>query len=109
MPLTCMCQVSPAHRDPYHNALLQCQGSKKVLVFNPDDTEFLYPHTQGGTLKNTSQIDVENIDSLQFPNAHKARFVEIHLQEQELLYIPKNYFHFVRSLTPSLSINFWFV
>ncbi|MCJ1239347.1 hypothetical protein MMC14_007341 [Varicellaria rhodocarpa] len=42
-----------------------------------------------------------------FPQFHQARYVETILQEGECLFIPVGWWHYVRSLSTSFSVSFW--
>lgn len=98
--------VSPCHTDPTHNLLAQVVGSKLIRLFHPDCTPLLYPHD--GMTTNSSQVDVENPDLGKFPEFSKAAYVECILEEGEVLYIPPLWWHYIRSLSVSFSVSFWF-
>lgn len=105
--------VSPLHTDPYHNILCQVVGSKYVRLHSPKETQYLYPRGLDGggvDMSNTSTVDVE-ADAVQrdeeFPLFQKAKYVETILNEGECLYIPVGWWHYVRSLTVSFSVSFW--
>lgn len=98
--------ISTMHTDDKHNLLCQVMGEKFIILASPDEAENLYPYE--GLLNNTSQVDPENIDCEEFPLARKVKFYKLILKAGEMLYIPKLWFHYVRSLTPSISISFWF-
>eukprot|EP00468_Gymnochlora_sp_CCMP2014_P004949 CAMPEP_0167748716 /NCGR_PEP_ID=MMETSP0110_2-20121227/4992_1 /TAXON_ID=629695 /ORGANISM="Gymnochlora sp., Strain CCMP2014" /LENGTH=422 /DNA_ID=CAMNT_0007633761 /DNA_START=135 /DNA_END=1403 /DNA_ORIENTATION=- len=99
--------VSPLHFDPEHNILAQVVGRKKVILYSPKDSEYLYP-SPTAMLHNTSQIDVENPDDKKFPLFRRAQPLEVELRSSEMLYIPPGYWHHVRSLSGSFSVSFWF-
>ena len=99
--------VSPLHQDPKHNFLCQVVGEKYIKLYSVDQTEFLYPHTDG-ILTNTSQVDVENPDLTRFPDFAKAHCVEAVIKPGDMLYIPVKCWHYVRSLSVSFSVSFWF-
>ncbi|XP_064458410.1 lysine-specific demethylase 8-like isoform X2 [Ornithodoros turicata] len=98
--------TSPLHHDPKHNLLTQMFGEKYVRLYSKEQTEFLYPH-EGHLLENTSQVDIENPDLDKFPHFSQAKYTECVLGPGEMLYIPPKCWHFVRSLSPSMSLSFW--
>lgn len=98
--------VSPLHFDKKHNLLAQVAGTKRLLLADPTDSEDVYPF-EGEMLSNTSQVDLENVDELQFPNIKNVSFHEIILNSGEMLYIPPGWWHHVRALSNSISISFW--
>lgn len=98
--------VTPLHHDPHHNILAQIVGKKYVRLYHASLSEELCPHTES-MLCNSSQVDLDNIDEKQFPNIQKLEFMDCILEEGEMLYIPPKWWHYVRSLTTSFSVSFW--
>uniref|UniRef100_A0A7S0DJT6 JmjC domain-containing protein n=2 Tax=Amorphochlora amoebiformis TaxID=1561963 RepID=A0A7S0DJT6_9EUKA len=96
------------------NILCQVEGSKYVRLYPPDQKHKLYPRK--ASLNNTSQVDVESVSESgsrahthqQFPLFPTASYQELILRQGESLFIPKGYWHFVKALTKSISVNFWF-
>jgi lysine-specific demethylase 8 len=100
--------ISPMHTDPYHNLLAQVVGKKYIRLYAPSETSKVYPFDQDDFLGNTSQVDVETPDLERFPLLATANYLECILESGDLLYIPPGWWHYVRSLTISLSVSFWF-
>ncbi|XP_033643279.1 lysine-specific demethylase 8-like [Asterias rubens] len=100
--------VSPLHTDPKHNCLSQVVGEKYIRLYGEDMTPSVYPH-QSHLLHNTSQVDVENPDVLRFPLFPSAIYQEAILRPGEMLYIPRGCWHYVRSLSTSFSVSFWWM
>ncbi|XP_037080929.1 bifunctional peptidase and arginyl-hydroxylase JMJD5-like isoform X2 [Pollicipes pollicipes] len=99
--------VSPLHHDPKHNCLVQVFGCKYVQVFAPEEAARLYPH-EGALLHNTSRVDAERPDLVRFPLFAEARGWQTVLGPGEVLYMPPGWWHYVRSLSVSCSVSFWF-
>uniref|UniRef100_A0A6B2L7B5 JmjC domain-containing protein 5 n=1 Tax=Arcella intermedia TaxID=1963864 RepID=A0A6B2L7B5_9EUKA len=98
--------ISPIHYDKYHNLLSQVFGRKYLRIYDTDQTPFLYPH-QDKLSFNSSQVDAERPDLQLFPLFEKASYKECILGTGEMLYIPPNYWHYVRSLETTFSLSFW--
>ncbi|XP_059278469.1 lysine-specific demethylase JMJ30-like isoform X1 [Lycium ferocissimum] len=98
--------VTPLHHDPHHNILAQVVGKKYVRLYPASLSDELYPHSET-MLTNSSQVDLDNIDETEFPKILDLEFQDCILEEGEMLYIPPKWWHYVRSLTPSFSVSFW--
>lgn len=115
--------ISPLHTDPYHNILSQVVGRKYIRLYAPRESENLYARgiEEGGIdMENTSALDVGILEGWdgseedkteaieRFPLFRDAQFVDCVLEEGECLYIPVGWWHYVRSLSISFSVSFWF-
>ncbi|KAI9234589.1 MAG: hypothetical protein BYD32DRAFT_489554 [Podila humilis] len=114
--------VSPMHTDPYHNLLAQVVGHKYVRLYAPSESTKLYAFGAGASsvdegleekqeetmLGNTSQVDIEHPDLSRHPLFAQAQYVETILGPGDVLYIPFEWWHYIRSLSTSFSVSFWF-
>ena len=99
--------VTPLHFDWHDNLLVQIFGTKQLILYPASCTDALYP-MEG--VRNASRLDPESPDYEAFPKSADVltqRQVCV-LQPGEVLYIPRCYWHHVKSLSLSASISFWF-
>ncbi|XP_064448944.1 bifunctional peptidase and arginyl-hydroxylase JMJD5 isoform X3 [Mirounga angustirostris] len=127
--------VSPLHQDPQQNFLVQVLGRKYIRLYSPQESEALYAHEthllhntsqvgargprvtlqilppipgdQAGDRSGFLQVDVENPDLEKFPKFAEAPFLSCVLSPGEILFIPVQYWHYVRALDLSFSVSFW--
>ncbi|XP_058071308.1 lysine-specific demethylase JMJ30 [Magnolia sinica] len=98
--------ITPLHHDPHHNLFAQVVGRKYIRLYPASITEDLYPYTES-MLSNSSQVDLDSPNKKEFPKAQDLDFMDCILEEGEMLYIPPKWWHYVKSLTPSFSVSFW--
>lgn len=53
------------------------------------------------------KVDLDNIEETEFEKIMEVEFEDCILEEGEMLYIPPKWWHYVRSLTTSFSVSFW--
>ncbi|KAI5082355.1 hypothetical protein GOP47_0002098 [Adiantum capillus-veneris] len=100
--------ITPLHRDPYYNVFAQVWGSKYIRVYAPTESEKLYPFKSNLYLRNTSEVDIDAKDAFQrWPDLQNAEYLECILNAGEMLFIPKKWWHYVKSREVSLSFSFW--
>jgi len=104
--------VSPLHYDPLDNIFLQFAGVKRISLYPPQEestNECYYPGYNGGQY-NTSGVDVEQPDFGAFPLFRNVAPLvqQVVVRSGDLLFIPAKWWHHVRSLEYSVSVNvFW--
>jgi hypothetical protein len=99
--------VTPLHYDTRNNLLAQMHGSKEVILFSSSEHERMYPQKFTGT-NLLSQVDPEAVDHNRFPNFPWESKITVELNPGDTLYIPPLWWHQVRSLEFSISVNvFW--
>ena len=98
--------VTPLHCDYDDNIFAQVWGEKRIFLAPPHHDEFLYVREANPMLFG-SPFDPEAPDYDRFPLARQAAPVEVIMAPGELLYVPAGWYHQVRALSFSLSVNRW--
>ena len=98
--------VSPLHYDPMDNALMQFVGTKRVMMYPPNSQ--VYAGADGNQY-NTSPLNPESsLDISKYPlSADLPPVLECMLTPGDILYIPKTWWHYVRTVETSVSVNCW--
>jgi lysine-specific demethylase 8 len=100
--------LSPVHFDMLWNLFVQVRGSKRFILFSPEDAGNLYyPHRPFEWAVHFSPVDVESPDLARHPRFSQATPMEVEVREGDILFIPPLWWHHVRSLAPSISLNLW--
>jgi len=100
--------VTTLHFDSTHNLFVQISGAKKVILIPPGQSAFLYyPCRDFGLNLHFSPVDVEHPDPNRHPRFARATPREITVRPGEMLFIPATWWHYLRALEPSISLNFW--
>ena len=93
------------HYDIMDNILCQIVGTKRVVLYPPDQYTNLYMKDSVSTV-----LDIDNPDLQRFPRFadSSSRGYEVILEPGDILFIPSLWFHNVLALTPCVGINiFW--
>jgi ribosomal protein L16 Arg81 hydroxylase len=96
--------VTPLHCDYDDNIFAQIWGSKRIFLAPPHHDEFLYP-SEANAILFGSPFDPEAPDFERFPLARQATTIECIVHPGDMLYVPAGWYHQVRALTFSLSVE----
>jgi hypothetical protein len=101
---------TPLHFDSYDNLFVQVVGAKYIRLYGKEETSKLYVGEKSayGLQGNLSEVDCEREDKQKHPLATTASYEEVLLLPGDCLFIPARTWHYVRSLSTSISVNYWF-
>jgi hypothetical protein len=96
---------SGLHSDLKDNVFAQIYGRKRVILVPFAQTPLVYPFRDNIA---NSQVNPELVDPARFPKFQRARVYDTVVGPGDVLYIPRGWWHYLRSESPSISINHWF-
>lgn len=92
--------ITPLHYDPLNLFLAQVYGRKLIKMISPNQKHLVYNHASA-----YSEVDLENIDYQKYPRFKQVNIIETVLQPGEVLFLPVAWWHYVKALDISMSIN----
>ncbi len=98
--------VSPLHTDPCDNVFCQVVGYKYIRLHPPSAKDSLYIHTDDPWSNSTmlqGDVTQRGADN-EYPLYKMAEIYEAYLLPGDCIFIPKGWWHFVKSLSPSISL-----
>lgn len=99
--------VAPLHVDASDNVHVQLVGRKRFRVYRARDSWRMAPHSPLSDTPNFSRIDPLAADAARFPFFARAVAYEFELAPGDAVYLPMGAWHHVRTLAPSVSVNYW--
>jgi hypothetical protein len=96
---------SGLHSDLKDNIFAQIRGRKRVILVPFRQTHLVYPFPDNIV---NSMVDPEHLDTGRFPRFLEASVSTCVVGPGDVLYIPRGWWHYLRSESPSISINHWF-
>jgi lysine-specific demethylase 8 len=97
--------VTGYHVDWGDNVLAQICGRKEVRLVAPKDSKYMYPSRRFDQGTMSSEMDVDCLDAERFPLFEKATEYRAIIHPGEMLFIPRGWWHHVRSLDKSISVS----
>ena len=99
---------SKLHYDSDHNLFTQIFGRKLVTLISPEQSKKCYP-VHRTWYDGYSPIDVLDPDLAKYFLFSDVVMLQAILEPGDILYIPKGWWHDIRSLDPSISVIFWWI
>jgi len=97
--------ITGFHADSVNNMLAQIMGKKLVILSSTMSNKKMYPSKKFDLGAVLSEVDLNNYDEKKHPEFKKVEFYSATLEPGDVLYIPKGWWHYVRSLDTSISVN----
>jgi len=99
--------VAPMHRDLADNLHALVCGRKRFTLVAPRQSGQVYPNRLFDRFPNGCRIDIEHPDFTRFPKLRAVETLVAELEPGDAIYIPRRWWHHVRTLAVSTSVNFW--
>ena len=100
--------ITGFHCDWSENINIQIKGNKNFYLVSPKYNNKMYISDKFERISWTSKVDLKKIKKNNFPLFKKAKVIKVRLNEGDLIYIPRGWWHYVESLSPSIGISFHF-
>jgi len=101
--------TTPLHSDNVRNVVLQLSGSKRWVIASrryEKDAYFAYKNKFGNIFYKVK--NPYNPDLSLYPKFKKVKLLDFDMTKGDILYLPKNYIHFVHSNDCSVMLSFIF-
>jgi [protein]-arginine 3-hydroxylase / protease len=98
---------TPLHMDLPDNLFMQFVGRKEVCLFAPAQEWRMYRHPPWSRLPQVSRVDAYEPDLTRYPRFAQSRALHCLVEPGELLFVPRFWWHQFRSLSFSISVNYW--
>ena len=95
------------HFDYSNNFFAQLYGSKQFIIFDPRESERLYPYHHETATAHLSHVDALQPDLVRYPGFAEASPVRFTINAGELLFLPAFWWHHVQAADVAVSVNFW--
>lgn len=97
--------VTGLHYDSLNNLLVQVKGRKLVVLVAPKDNKNMYISDKFELGATSSEVDINNYNKERHPKFENSDFYSVILEPGDALFIPKKWWHYVKSLDVSISIS----
>src|SRR5262249_15037209 len=99
--------IARMHRDLADNLHALISGRKRFTLVAPRQSSLVYPNGLFDPFPNGCQADIEQPDFTRFPRLRGVQTQVAELEPGDAIYIPRRWWHHVRRLELSVSVNFW--
>jgi lysine-specific demethylase 8 len=99
--------IARLHRDLPDNLHVLLSGRKRFTLISPSSSSRIYPNGILDPFPNGCKIDIEHPDFENYPKLRGVEALVAELEAGDAIYIPRNWWHHVRTLELSIAVNFW--
>ena len=99
--------ITHTHFDQDYNLFVQLVGRKRFTLWSSFQHELMYTYPRVHPMWHKSQVNYRHVDTHTFPAYKKAKAVQIELEPGDVLYVPPYTWHYVETLSPSVSLSTW--
>ncbi|MFI1743893.1 cupin-like domain-containing protein [Thalassobellus sediminis] len=97
--------VTGFHQDSLNNMLAQVMGRKQVVLASPKQSNSMYVSDKFDLGAVSSEVDINNYNKEKHPKIQDVDFFSTVLEPGDVLFIPRKWWHYVKSIDMSISIN----
>lgn len=95
------------HHDCSDNFFAQVYGTKKFIIFSPEDSAYLYPYPSDAHMLHFSYVNANDPDFTRYPKYALTSPIVFELRAGDLLFLPAYWWHQVDGNGISVSVNTW--
>ncbi len=99
--------ITHTHFDQDYNIFVQLVGRKRFTLWSPHQHELMYVYPRVHPMWHKSRVNFGSVDRARFPAFTRARGVQVELGPGDMLYVPPYTWHYVETLSPSVSLSTW--
>lgn len=99
--------ITHTHFDQDYNFFIQLVGKKRFTLWSSVQHELMYVYPRVHPMWHKSQVNYRAVDLDKFPAFAQSRGRQIEVGPGDMLFIPPYVWHYVETLTPSVSLSTW--
>ena len=99
--------ITHTHFDQDYNFFVQLMGKKQFTLWSPLQHELMYVYPRVHPMWHKSRVNYRAVDLERFPAFALAKGKQIELGPGDMLFVPPYTWHYVETLTPSVSLSTW--
>lgn len=99
--------ITHTHFDQDYNFFVQISGLKRFTLWTSAQHESLYVYPRIHPMWHKSRVNFREIDPQRFPLFLKSQALQVTVGPGDLLYVPPYTWHYVETLTSSVSLSTW--